>query len=485
MSYLNVLRISRTLASRPSDPRVGLLALAFVSVTRVLMEQAFHNPPSGPYFLSFLVWKTWAFYALAFTLYLVVLRTLGGLDVRAAAHPVSVGLIFGLVPPLLELYFAPDGEAHFVYFPELTWTLFHEQQRVGESIGIWAMIAVTGLYMWAATRSKWRGAACAVGAYAIVQLFSVYAIWGMAYNDRFERDAGSSFLHGSFIALAALLFVLLRWKALWPSLRRMHHALPHCALVAGGNAWAGREFGDATLAVFVIFVTVFLLMVQNDWYDRREDERAGRILALDVFDVGWTHAFAIAGLVPLLVYRPMLALCALGLVLAGLLYHHPSTRLKTRFCLSYQCEGAGAAFAFAAGAVTVLGYPERPLLWPLTLVFWGGALLSAVKDWKDVDSDRAAGIPTFYVAFSRDEAGTLRVHRVLVACVAISMAIATGVVGTFGTFGAPVYAMMLVACATIGAVLWVPDRKHAVSAAMFGYALFLSAGAWALSLTPP
>lgn len=481
MSSLNILRISRELANRPSDPRVPLLALAFVSVTRVLLEQAFLGEPSGAYYLSYLVWQTWAFYVLAFMLYTVVLRTLGGLDVRAAAHPIAVGLIFGLVPPLLELYFVPANEVRFIYFPELTWSLFHERQRLGESVGIWAMIVVTGLYMWAATRSKVRGFACMLGAYAIVQLFSAYAIWGMAYNDRFERDAGTAFLHGSFVALAAALFVLLRVRALLPSLRRMHHALPHVALVLGGNAWAGRAVEDALLAVAVVFGAVFVLMVQNDWYDRSEDTRAGRAVLLDPYDVGWVHAFALAGLVPLLVYRPMLGLCALGLVLAGLLYHHPATRLKTRFCLSYQCEGAGAAFAFSAGAVTTLGYPDAPLLWPLTLVFFGGALLSAVKDWKDVAADRAAGIPTFYVAFSQDDDGATRVHRVLVACVAASMLLATYLVSEQSGVGMPIGVMLLVTLITVLGVLLTSRRRLAVSLAMWGYAAFLSAGAWAIA----
>ena len=106
----------------------------------------------------------------------------------------------------------------------------------------------------------------------------------------------------------------------------------------------------------------------------------------------------------------------------GLLYHHPAVRLKERFCLSYKLEGVSGLLAFLAGAVAREGFPKDcSLLIPGLLVFLGATVLSIPKDWKDVEADAGAGIPTYYVVLGRAGRSQKTVHCWLAAFVTICL----------------------------------------------------------------
>lgn len=472
-------RVAQVLIERPAAPQATLLALAFVTLSRLVVEQALQPTPNVAWWYLFLFWHYGLFYILAFFLYVAMLRITTGLTVRELSGPVSIGLFFGILPPILELLLFPAGVGRFVYFPEMSWTLFHPDQRLGETIGVWAMILTTGAYIWAATGRVRAAVASTVGAYVIVQAFSAYAILWMDLADTTPMESRFLVLPASFLGAAIVLWVAVRLWNLWPSLRRMHHGLPHAALAWLGASWSGATAQAAALAAVIVVGCVFVLMVQNDYFDAEQDAQFRSGPRPDEFDLAWVNTFAALTLSAVYVVAPLPALCGAGLIGAGLLYHSPSTRLKERFCLSYKCEGAGAAFAFAAGAVRPMGYADVPMLVPCLLVFGGATLLSAAKDWKDTESDRRARIPTYYVAFATDAVGETHVHRVLCALIALAIGLALGLSAVLVDGKALALAASSGALAVFG--LWtLPHRHHAVSVAMFGYATMLSALAWGL-----
>ena len=180
--------------------------------------------------------------------------------------------------------------------------------------------------------------------------------------------------------------------------------------------------GSAIDNLGLILVVIFFLIIQNDYYDRKEDDLAGRDGKVGHQDVVWTNFLMVLLFLWVLQIYPVRALILALFHFVGLLYHHPSVRLKERFCLSYKCEGITALLAFLAGTIDKTGFPKDVSLFiPGLLVLGGGTLISIPKDWKDVESDREAGIPSYYVVLTKKGRSELTIHRWIVAIVTVCL----------------------------------------------------------------
>ena len=97
-------------------------------------------------------------------------------------------------------------------------------------------------------------------------------------------------------------------------------------------------------------------------------------------------------------------------------------RLNEYFFTTRKFEGITALLAFLAGTIDKTGFPKDISLFiPGLLVLGGGTLVSIPKDWKDVESDRQAGIPSYYVVLIRKSRSELTIHRWIVAIVTVCL----------------------------------------------------------------
>jgi 4-hydroxybenzoate polyprenyltransferase len=213
-------------------------------------------------------------------------------------------------------------------------------------------------------------------------------------------------------------------------------------------------------------------LIQNDHYDSEDDFREGK--APGKVDAVWSGVFAGMFLLWLLWYAPLISMLAGLLFLAGMLYQHPAVRLKSRFCLSYKAEGMAALAAFCIGAAEGSGFAAGVDIWlPCLLVFGGGTVVSIPKDYKDVEADRRAGIPTYYVVLTGKGKSELAVHRWIVACVAICLLVPP--VGLLVFFPSSWAAWLLfpLALGPGAALLLVEDRRRSLSVMLSALTIYL------------
>jgi len=459
--------VSARLIDSRHDARGAIVVVTLVSILRLVLERAMLSgvtPAPPPIGLMMLVSNV-VFYALCFWLFTALLSALLWRAHERVANLVLVGLAFGLLPPLLELFLPEGAPRPFIWYREVSWTFFADDQPRGEGVTLWLLVAATGVWVWLATRSLLRALFGIAGAYLMWPAITAVVLAFPA--------TGLSTL--GLLAIAFVIWLAFRWRALARCVLRLNHGLPHGALAVVGALWVGRSLETGLERAAVMVLGVFVLLVHNDHYDRVEDQAAGRAPSSTPDDVAWTTFFYVLLLLAVAPREPMLALAGGAFLAFGFVYHHPALRLKERFCLSYLVEGAWAALAFLAGAAHGSGLAPGPsLLVPATAIFGGGALISMPKDWKDVAADRAARIPTLYVLLTRRERSERSVHRVVV--VAVTLGLLAPPLWLFTTTDAAVGACAALALVALspGALLWaLADRGRAVELSLFAIAGYL------------
>lgn len=428
------------------------------------------------------------FYTYMFVCYAVILKVMMGRPFERVTNVASVGLFFSVMPPIVHAYFFGDDDRMTVYFQSFTWTLFESEQATAESVILWGLIASTAFFVGYMTRSFLRGLLAGLASYGVIILLTIGVLQVIGLREQananffFGFNIGTSTHQNLWLSSAQALvpfalYLGIAWRRLWPSIKRLNHALPHVALCFCGAAWVDNFGIHLAFYAALVVLVFFVLLVQNDYFDRKEDELAGRPEAANRDDVMWVTFLFLNVVLAWFTAFPWLMMLLVAILLLGLLYHHPAIRLKTRFCFSYMVEGGWAALAFAVGVATNDGVRQSAdvsgvIFW----IFWGGALLSMMKDWKDVEADQQAGIWTMYVTLSRRWT-IAQVHNVIVAC------IAAGLLG-FAFYnlllGGPVGAgitLLGVALFAWVALNW-ENRRHSVEASMYAYAIALAGVAY-------
>jgi len=410
---------------------------------------------------------TASFYTVVFFLFTVLFMFVLSRPFGAVARLVCVGLLAGLVPPLLNQFLSVDSAGRYIYFVEFTWSLFARDQPLSESLILWAVIGGCGIVAALVTRSVARAAMAVLGAYTIFQGCSLVFLCVKARTFRPEEPVNLV-----FIGLSLLCYLGIRARSLYASLARIVHGLPHALLVLCGAAWAGLPIEGAIERAGFVLAVIFFLIVQNDHYDREEDGLVRKGGPPGYLDVVWTDYFMFLLFLWLLRISPSLAML-LGLFFtAGMLYQHPSVRLKKRFCLSYKIEGLWGLLAFLAGAVERGGFPKDvSLLIPGLLVFFGASVLSVPKDYKDVEDDERAGVPTYYVVLKRAGRNIEAVHRWMAALVTLCLLVPPVVFLATGGIDWSYLSLAGLSLAPGGALVLIKREKTAV----ISYLVFLAA----------
>jgi hypothetical protein len=410
-----------------ADPRLAIVTVVFVAVFRFVAEFNLRNKPSlRPELLFHAMGDSLVFYTTSYFIFSGILTLLIPGRPSGIGAVVCLGLLLGIVPPVVEIFVPSLGGRYYDYM--FDWQIFfydHDFQPLTETITIWTVITATALFVAIVSRSAFRAIVGFVLAWlglgwlgVIVPSLLFHGASRDLLTERWQMSA-------VFLVTSAVLFHALRFRAHWPSFRRMNHALPFGGLAFCGAAFARFEAPQTAWRVAFVLYLCLVLLVHNDFYDREEDRLAKRDSSTDSSDVMGATSLATLALLTISRAYPMVAMSASGLLLLGFAYHHPAFRLKENFCLSYVIEGGWALSAFCTGVSgAALFAAEMSVAWPCLLVFCGGALLSIPKDWKDLASDRLARIPTLYVRFSSTAPEELELHQRVVIAVGLGMLLA-------------------------------------------------------------
>jgi hypothetical protein len=476
--------VDRFMRSR-YDARAVVLMILFISISRMTLEAA-----SLP---EITTWQCYAklyffvnWYLVLFFSFTVLLRLVAGLSFEKAANPATVGLLFGVAPPLID-YPLGQQPPQYTFFRSFEPFLTANYQPIGESIVLWSLILATIVFVHYLTRSVARAMVGGVGSYVILQLhgFAFVSLFTTSSLLSSDPETRRVILAEFNLLVAFLIYAVGRGRALLTSIARLNHCLPHFMLALGGAVWAGYGLGDGAVKGAIVVALFLVLLIHNDYYDQEEDRLAGRERLATLDDVVWSSFFLFGLIFPIVQVNVLIVLFCVICFLAGLLYHHPSVRLKERFCLSYKAEGLWAWLAFLIGASSQSGFPAQDLVGPSILVFGGGTLISIPKDWKDIEADRAARIPTYYVVFTRRGWDEHAVHRRIVVAVTLGLLVLPIGFIAWSGLSALGLALLVSSLAPGATLLWVQDRKAAVERMLWSLTGYLFLVALALRLRVP
>lgn len=452
--YLWFKNISALLEKREYHTYNILLFSLFVGSMRRFFEWSLGGdfptlPPSNLLMLT-------GFYWFAFFLITLVLRILVAQPWRVSINVILVGIFLGIFPPIIDLIATGRGfEYSYVWGvpASFNWYLYNPALSIplGEAVVLWAVILLTTLYVAHKTRSAVRAAAAFVLAYAAVLVMGgmlagvAELAAGLFGWPRTHMVAALNMLQ--FVAAAGI------YLALQPDLfrglrKRLRHAYPFVMFVFVGSAFAGGV-SAATFVYAALLLLVFAAaLVQNDYYDAAEDARQGRKPYVDIDDVRFftiTVAFVIASLA---VANTVVFLPLLIILVVSILYSFPLYRGKRYFPSNVKMEGMWGLSSFVVGIVAAVetkafGGPNwwiGVLPWPddrsvlgafdgltitaMLLVFGGYSLVALLKDYKDVEADRAAGVQTIYTLAEKRGWALAKVHRIVVGLSAAALAAA-------------------------------------------------------------
>ncbi len=449
----------------------SIMVLLFISFGRVLMEMSQQGSLGQVIYIRFIAVNI-IFYTSMYFLFATLLSILLKRPFEKTANAVSVGLLFGLLPPVI-MFLSGSNYIPYVYFEEFAPFFASSKQPFSETVTLWGLVLFSGGFIFLLTRSYLRALCGFIGAYVIIQIIMSFLIIGLKSKITNANDVAvwNDIIN---IGIASLIYLFHRGKPLLASFYRSNHALPFCMLAFCGSAWAGHGLVDGIGKAVIVFLWFQVIIIHNDYYDSVEDGHAGRKYSTTSDDVLWSSFFLIVLLVVLShKYMIFTMVMAFGLI-AGFMYHHPSIRLKERFCLSYKIEGAWALTAFIAGTLTGSGFEKAlPLVIPAILVFGGGTLISIPKDWKDVASDRIAKIPTYYVVLTHRGIDEFTVHLRIVACVTIGLIIPPLALSVWQGGSPVVAALWVTSVLPAVSLIFIKNRKLAVETMLWLISLYL------------
>ncbi len=461
----------------------AIIVLLFISFGRFIMEMTqigkMDQVTCIRAFMGYLV-----FYVSMYFFFATLLSILLKRPFEKIANATSVGLLFGLLPPII-MFLSGSDYFPYIYFDEFTPFFVSSKQPFSETLTLWGLVFLTGGFVFLLTRSYLRALFGFIGAWVIIQIIMSF-LWIILKLKIPSVNDAAVWNNIINIGLASLIYLFHRGKPLLASFYRSNHALPFCMLAFCGSAWAGQGLIGGIGKAVIVFFWFEVIIIHNDYYDSVEDGHAGRKYATTSDDVMWSSFFLLSLLVALS-YKFMLFSIIMGFgLIAGFMYHHPLMRLKERFCLSYKLVGLWALTAFIAGTLTERGFEKTiPLLIPAILVFGGGTLISIPKDWKDVVSDRIAKIPTYYVVLTHRGIDEFTVHLRIVACVTIGLIIPPLALSVWQGFSPVVAALWVTSVLPAVSLIYIKNRKLAVETMMWLVSLYLLTLAFVLNSVAP
>jgi len=395
----------------------------FVGVIRSLEEVLLAHR----LYLDLHVYNNCAFYFLMIWAFTFIVSLLAPIEWRKAVYAVLIGVFLGIFPPLIDVFVYGVGRfrySYFLGFPNFKQLLFFDPTigyPAGETIILWSSIGFTGYYVYLKTASWFKSFAGLVLAY----LFLLNSGWIIPSLSeilaRFFNLPSMILISLLQLVLALTLYLALNYRVAYRLLARSIHCLPFVLLTMIGAALSGGIKPISYFMSFLVFLAGITTLAQNDFFDKKEDELAGRTAYIDRQDVIFCNAILIAIIMVLNATGGYIHLPLLLLFICGVLYNYDFYRAKRFFPGNYKIEGIWGLGSFLAGVMSQSppNFSKEILIFSF-LVFGGWSLVSTFKDYKDIEADRAVGNQTGYIILMKMGLNLRQAHylvmTVITAC---------------------------------------------------------------------
>lgn len=362
-----------------------------------------------------------AFYLATLTGFSAIGAVLLGQSWRKTVQVVALGVLAGLLPPLIDVFWLGLGGFHYSYLDRFYPTLHGAGNPYSEAIVAWSALGAFSLYIYIRGRSLFRALLGLGLAYAYLVLIVT------AFPDSLKAFLGS--VSGTartfmFLFLAYGIYVGSHFRRFKPSLKRVNHSLPWVVLIFLGATLAGGIREMTWLQALIVLFVHQGIVFANDYYDRDEDTINQRTSLLDKDDVAMIHGLIAWMAVQMSLMKPRLGALYILYILVATAYHHPAFRLKRILPLNYMIEGLVAALALLIGMASTdrFDFTGAELMY-VGLAFAGFAAASPFKDYKDIPGDEKTGTQTLYVFLKRRGWGLDRIHTLVSATVLCFLAV--------------------------------------------------------------
>lgn len=444
---------------------VIIIFAVFVALMRFLMEFILMHRPIFSINISLINFVT--FYLQAIYIYTLILSFfIPNFKWRKTIHLVLIGVFLGILPPVIDSLISGVGNFNYNYIKSFSdWRLFLYNKEAdlpaGEVTILYLTIFFTALIVYIKTANLFKSIAAFVVSYGFVLLYAMLqpilattidqTLQVSAYYDvkmpadfmgfkGFSFPAILSFLQ---IVTTIIIYLILNPKILFKLFRRLNHAVPVALTCLLGYSLFRTIDAYAAIITIMVFYGVVVAIVQNDFFDKEEDHADGREFYLDKDDVAFFNTTFILMIGLLLASGNICAYMLLLFLIVSYIYNYDFYRGKKYFPANYKIEGVWGLSAFLAGigmAVSVTYFfagdillIDNPTIRGATvphmnimleevwtsktilitfLVFGGWSILSVIKDYKDIESDRIAGIQTAYTLLLKKGKSIETFHKV-------------------------------------------------------------------------
>lgn len=392
---------------------------------------------------------------------------------------VSVGLMAAWLPPFLDggLLLAGLRQRHHLYFffKEFSWNLCSERMLIGESIVLWMSLILLMVYLGWYSRSVIRAFLGGLLYYALIHILG--HLWFVLVLAIVGTESRETIKHMDWIGLALvwLVYFIFNFKTMFPSVCRIGHALPWGLLAAIGARLSGYDWWSVVLHGMVFTAVVQLTIFLNDYFDSSMDAACGgKARPVTKNDaIFMSFIMAMLALHVFWIFPDRFYLIATFIAISSA-YHLPGVRLKRFLGVSYLMEGTTAALAFmyGIGLAGLEGVSFRAILFT-GMVFVGFLIGSIMKDYKDIDQDRTAGVNTLYTRLAGSTFNPGRIHVVISSLLTVALAIPAVYLFIAGESAGKLVLLGVLALVPQVCLLAIGSKRAAVQSAIWGVNAYL------------
>jgi 4-hydroxybenzoate polyprenyltransferase len=419
-------RATETVERTDLDARLAILFVLGAAILREFLEQAFFEKAIYP----FPFWHHLAFYGFVFIAGTLIVSGIARLDIAKVSKVSALG--FGLVifPPLVDRFLFLQSSPYAYALPQdlgknlPTFFLSGREAGFGVLLEIATILLLASIYVFLKTHSWVRSALTALSLYIMISLAVTPRLFLFflppSSDPGFQRWHHLIFFAFYFLlSLAAGVLFISRfnralpraiWKEAW-SFRTFHFVV----MAAAGIFWRGA-LKPGILSDLLFILCCFMLMIflwlsavlinncHDVSIDRISHPRRPLVTGMASSREYRVLSFALGllALVLALLLGAVPMLLTLLALLGSWAYSAPPLRLRTRL-LSTVIIGGGSAIAFFIGYFGRTRVKEPALdsrTLSLSLVIFAALSLGPlVKDLKDCQGDRQAGVRTFFTIY--------------------------------------------------------------------------------------
>lgn len=387
----------------PSTALHVVVGLLFVGVLRLGLEQL-PNPHIQKYYLLSGFNNTLAFYTATFFLFAWFAALFFPKEIARVQSVVLFGIFGGLIPPLLTHILPHETYMPYSYFSDFRWDFVAPYQPIGETVGLWLMIGVIGLYFWFKKKNISTVLLGVAGAYALLQC----TVWVLAipadHLQQLLKTAWPDPVFSPFsmdmvlIVAAFVALVVVRYHSFKATFRKFHHSLTRGILVLFGAQIAGAANWVSLFDAVIFIFAYVLIQAENDYFDKDIDRVTNRESAITADDLIYVRFFMALLVLTVYMVQPAVSILLGLFFLFGFAYNHPALRFKSGFLKASFVEGSTAFVCVLSGIFSVpkdgVGSAELWLAIAVGVIF---AIISNIRDFKDFAGDKKKNIRTLYV----------------------------------------------------------------------------------------